>query len=215
MYLTDAVATVPAGPPRSATLPRPAPSAPKRPSHFFAFRPALGAISEMAELRDHRGFTGSPVRDEHLHVTLFWLGYDHPGTPALIGRAREVAASIAAPPLRIVFDKLVAAEGNLLLLPAEPLHHLRAFQQRLATALAVAGVRADPDWRFHPHATLRRGPPGGVAGAILPIAWTAAELVLIRSIPDPFRHETVGVRPLRERLANAPSPASRTPPAAG
>lgn len=197
MYLADAAATVPPAPRSGGVEPLPAPSKPKRPSHFLAFRPAPGAVGEMAELRDRGSFGGSPVRDEYLHLTLFWLGYDHPGTPALIRSACEAAETLAAPPLRIVFDKLVAAERNLLLLPAEPLDHLRAFQQRLALALAVRGVKPDPAWRFHPHVTLRRGPPGDVAGAILPIAWTATEFVLIRSLPDPFRHETVGAWPLR------------------
>lgn len=186
----------PTSSPIDRTPPRPSSSVPKRPSHFFALRPASGAIGEMREARDRPGFGGLPVRDEHLHFTLLWLGYDHPGTPALVASAREAAGTIEGSPLRIVFDKLVAADNSLLLLPGDPLDHLHAFQRRLALALAAWGVRAERAWRFNPHVKLRRGPCAGRADAVDPIAWTAAEFVLIHSLPDPFRHETAGVWPL-------------------
>lgn len=170
---------------------------PKRGSHFFALRPAPGAVAELGQARDRPGLGGSKVADDHLHATLFWLGYDHPGTPAVVAAAAHAAGTIRAKPFRIVFDRLVAAENSLLVLPSDTLDHLHAFQNQLATALARCGVQADRGWRFSPHVTLRRGPSGGGAGAIDPVAWTTTNFVLVRSVPDPLRHETVGRWPLR------------------
>lgn len=169
---------------------------PKRDSHLFALRPAPGAVGEIQQLRDAPGLTGKAVRDDLLHVTLLWLGYDPPDATGLATRARAAAATVAAAPFRIVFDQLVAGDGQLLLAPSERLEHVHAFQHRLATALAVHGLRAERGWRFAPHVTLRRGSAPGPTRTVDPISWTVTDFVLIQSHRGHTEHETVGAWPL-------------------
>lgn len=169
---------------------------PKRDSHFFALRPPPAAVDEMRPLRDVPWATGTTVRDDLLHVTLLWFGYDPPDPTALALKAREAAGTIIAAPFRIVFDQLVAGDGTLLLRPSEPLDHVHGFQRRLATALAGHGLRAERGWRFDPHLTLRRASMPGPTHAIVPIAWTVTDFALIRSHHGHAEHETLGTWPL-------------------
>ena len=52
-------------------------------------------MRELGEARDGPGFGGSPVADEHLYLTLFWLGYDGPQTSALAAQTCAAADPIA------------------------------------------------------------------------------------------------------------------------
>lgn len=168
----------------------------KQDGHLFALRPPPGAIAEMRPLRDAQGGAGTAIRDEHLHVTLFWLGYDPPDVTALVGAARAAADGIVARPFRVLFDQLVGGPDSLLLKSGEPLPHVHTFQRQLATALASHGLRAPRSWRFDPHVTLRRGPGLGGVRTVDPIAWTATEYVLIHSEIGHTRHTTLGTWPL-------------------
>ena len=162
----------------------------KRDSHFFLLRPSPQAIGELAEIRDAFSH-GAPVKDGLLHVTLAWFGYDR-GDLTLLPRAMVAAEALRAAPFRLVFDQLVGAERSLLLVPSEPLGALEEFQRRLVTALAGQHLAPHRRWRFHPHVNLRRGRFADAGGPILPVAWTADTLLLVRSEIGHGRHVELG-----------------------
>ncbi len=85
----------------------------------------------MRALRDANGLPGTAIRDEHLHVTLCWFGYDCSDSGGLIAGSRASAGVVVAAPFRVVFNQLVGATASLLLVPSEPLAQLGAFQHQL------------------------------------------------------------------------------------
>ncbi|SDF77624.1 MULTISPECIES: 2'-5' RNA ligase family protein [unclassified Duganella] len=77
---------------------------------FFAIAPSAEAISDIraltAELKAQHGMQGRPIADAKLHCTLCNLG-DFPGMPeALLSRAKQAAALVAAAtqPFSVSFD---------------------------------------------------------------------------------------------------------------
>src|SRR5687768_3821336 len=76
---------------------------------FFAIFPNAGAAAQIAslaqQLRGEHGLKGKPLKTERFHVTLHHLG-DYAGLPqGLVDVACTVAASIAAAPFDVTFDR--------------------------------------------------------------------------------------------------------------
>ena len=173
---------------------------------FFAVLPDDYAASQADRFRqrfcNERGLTGTPVRTEHLHVTLHHLG-DHAGVPQhMVARAAEVAAALRVAPFEVEFDSVVSSVRGpqntvaLMLAGDKGMAALTAFQRALAVAMIKGGLGQWVDKTFAPHMTLVYEPHLIEKQSIRPISWTVRELVLIHSVLGQMRHVALGRWPL-------------------
>jgi RNA 2',3'-cyclic 3'-phosphodiesterase len=173
---------------------------------FFAVLPDDYAASQADRFRqrfcNERGLAGTPVRTEHLHVTLHHLG-DHSGVPQnMVARAAEVAAALRVAPFEVEFDAVMSSVRGpqntraVVLAGDKGLAALTAFQQALAVAMIKGGLGQWVDSSFTPHMTLVYEPRIIERQGIRPISWTVRELVLIHSVLGQLRHVTLGRWPL-------------------
>jgi 2'-5' RNA ligase len=144
------------------------------------------------------------VNPDSLHVTLAFLGARPPGDVDVI--APIVAAEHAAPRLAL---------GDILLLPprrarvltvtlTDPTGALAALQERVAAALAEAGVYTPESRPFRPHVTVARlrprtRPPRTAELRLDPLEFSATAVVLYSSRlgPGGARYEPLAVAALR------------------
>jgi 2'-5' RNA ligase len=179
---------------------------------FFAVLPDDYAAGQADRFRqrfgNERGLTGTPVRTDHLHVTLHHLG-DHAGVPqSMVARAATVAAALRVAPFEVEFDAVMSSvrgpqSGVALVLAGDKgLAGLTAFQRALAVAMIKGGLGQWVDKTFTPHMTLVYESRVIEKQPIRPIAWTVRELVLIHSVLGQMRHVTLGRWPL---YGNAPT----------
>ncbi|MGC1174635.1 2'-5' RNA ligase family protein [Polaromonas sp.] len=158
---------------------------------FFAIFPDAGAAAQIArlaqQLREEHGLRGKPLKTERLHVTLHHLG-DYAGLPQdLVEVACAAAASLAAAPFDVTFDRAASfstAPRNrpFVLRGGDGVASLIAFQQTLGDALkkTVLGRWAKP--AYTPHVTLLYDDRSVPEQAVPAISWTASEFVLIHSL---------------------------------
>ncbi|KND54464.1 2'-5' RNA ligase [Candidatus Paraburkholderia kirkii] len=102
-----------------------------------------------------------------------------PGIPAeTLAQARAAGAGIESPPVEIVLDRVESFSGHRarrpLVLAGEAAGPLAALD-----AASVAGKRHP---RFTPHVTLLYDEHRLARQAVAPIAWTAREFALVRSL---------------------------------
>jgi 2'-5' RNA ligase len=172
---------------------------------FFAIYPDASTAAQIAQLaqqlRTEHGLQGKPLKPERLHVTLHHLG-DYAGLPQdLVEVARAAAASVAAAPFDITFDRVASftsAPRNrpFVLRGDHGLAALLAFQQSLGEALkkTVLGRWAKPG--FTPHVTLLYDDRSVPEQAVTPVSWTAHEFVLVHSLIGQTLHVPLARWPL-------------------
>ncbi|HXC54503.1 MAG TPA: 2'-5' RNA ligase family protein [Rhizomicrobium sp.] len=180
---------------------------------FFACLPeadAAARIEALAEgLKREKGFAGTPILPQHLHVTLFHLG-DWNGLPQpVVDLARAAAAEVAAPPFDVAFARVESFRNRTGIYPfvlsgeAAPWRPLRT---ALGAALKRNGlggaVHADDD--FKPHVTLLRDALRAKPAPTPPIAWTVRDFVLIHSLLGKTTHIHLARWPLAAMLSKAP-----------
>lgn len=177
---------------------------PCQPFHrlFFALRPPPAAADHIAQSWPWLAPAGRRVAVDRLHVTLNLLGDWPQLPPGLVEALAPVGDSIAAAPVRIVFDQLCGNGHSVVLRPSEALPAVEALQRRLADALARAGVGAWRGARFRPHVTLAYGAGNGLNEWTDPVSWTVREFVLIESLVPLTRHVLRGCWPLRSSTAS-------------
>jgi len=173
---------------------------------FFAIFPTVVAAARIAELAQHLrgelGLKGRPLAVDRFHVTLDHLG-DFVGLPkSIVKMACTVAATIAAPPFEIVFDRVESfgrGRANLpfVLRGNEGVVALMAFRQTLVAALAKAGLGSGAKSTYTPHVTLLYDKSRVPEHAVETVAWTAREFVLVRSLLGRTRHVVLGRWPLQ------------------
>ena len=174
---------------------------------FFALRPdavAVQAIERATTLLK----TASPIRHRLLkaanwHVTLHFLG-DFADFPVeLAERAKSVAAMFDSASFAFVLDRIASFRGRnqspwVLRCTPDSETGLRAFWGRLGDALMRAGLGAELERRFTPHATIAYGDAELAQPiAVAPIHWDAREFVLIDSHIGRSHHEVIASWPLR------------------
>jgi 2'-5' RNA ligase len=174
-------------------------------SLFFAVYPdpvTAARIAGLAQrLRDELGLTGRPFPVSRLHVTLHHLG-KHAGLPeALVGAASAAAATLRRAPFEVVFDRVASfprkAHLPFVLRGGSGAPGLAMLQQALGAALIVAGIPSSETRAYTPHLTLLYDDRCIAEQAIEPIAWTARELVLVRSLLGRGQHLPIASWPLQ------------------
>lgn len=172
---------------------------------FFAIYPDAATAAHIAQLaqqlRAEQALLGKPLKPERFHVTLHHLG-DYAGLPQdLVAAACGAAASVAAAPFDITFDRAASFASTprnrpFVLRGAGGLAALAAFQQSLGEALkkTVLGRWAKPG--FTPHVTLLYDDRSVPEQAVAPVSWTAHEFVLVHSLIGQTLHVPLARWPL-------------------
>lgn len=156
---------------------------------FFAVWPDATLAASMARLARTLPVTapGRRIPVRNLHLTLAFLGETgNERIPCLLELAAETGREAG------VFDVLLdRAEywpggGILGLTPGCPPSALLSLAASLSARLAVAGFETETR-PYRPHVTLARRSEAGWRRRplLVPLAWRAAELVLVASRPEP------------------------------
>jgi 2'-5' RNA ligase len=177
------------------------PLARRKHKFFFALRPdgpaVEAAMAVSRKLRHAHGLTGTVLKCENLHVTLFpLLECDEP--PAdLCEVASAGVQAIRAKPFDIVFDM------------ARSFHLKRGYCLVLGDTRGATGIyelqrrfvmRFSPHARagsLTPHMTLMYPAQPVEKQPVDPVRWRAGEFVLVDSLQGQGWHEIVGRWPLR------------------
>jgi 2'-5' RNA ligase len=185
-----------------------APAPPRTDRLFFALLPSAEAvvrIEQLArELRERLGLRGRTLGAGRFHITLHLVG-DFAGFPQqVVELAGEIAAAVVAgmPPFRLGFDRVASFRRPrnmpLVLRGSEDLlGGVAALAETLGTAMAAQGLGHVAGARYKPHLTLLYDDRHVPNTPIEPIAWTAHEVVLVRSLLGQSRHEPVARWPLQ------------------
>ena len=173
---------------------------------FFAVLPdaeTAARITALAEkLKAAHKFTGTLIRPEHLHITLFHLG-DWNGLPqSIVDIAGKAAVEIAAAPFEVVCNRTESFRNStgiypFVLLEEQGATPLRALHTALGAALTRGGLGGATRGEFKPHVTLLRDTLRAKPAPLAPIAWTAREFVLIHSLLGKTTHIHLNRWPLR------------------
>jgi len=161
------------------------------------------AVSILAHSQDEHDLRGAPVRRDRLHVTLIHVG-DYAGMPpqSVIEALRHAAETVTLPTFKVVFDLVSSFSGAPgrhphVLLGNDGLEPLKAFRSELLKAVIRQGVKPLSREAFTPHVTLSYADRRLPERPIRPIAWRAAEFVLIHSEVGRSIYHTLGRWPLR------------------
>lgn len=174
---------------------------------FFALFPdraAAQALSRTAQqlcVRHRLG--GRLIATERLHVSLLGFG-EHAGLPQrLVAAAVDAAASVAAPPFDVTFDRAVSFRGRprpLVLGTSAGAAELFAFRQALCRAVEGLGpVRR----QYTPHVTLLYDERGIEEHTVEPVRWSVREFALVHSLRGKGRYVVLGRWPLGGLLSLA------------
>lgn len=166
---------------------------------FLALFPPPQTALEIAGLaawiRGTHGLRGRPLEAARFHITLSHLG-DYAGLPPDVVRQAGVAAAEAAAatqPFAVAFDRAESFASMphnrpLVLRGGEGLSALMAFHQVLLTALKKNNLGQWAKPGYTPHVTLLYDDNLLGATPVAPVAWTAGEVVLVRSLLGETRH---------------------------
>ena len=173
---------------------------------FFAVFPDTGAAARIAALaqalRNVHGLKNNAIATERLHVTLHLLG-DYAGVPKeIVATAEDAAAAVATPPFEVGFDRVRSFRGKpgkrpCVLCGGDGAVALSGFQQALGAALRHTGLALGDERPYTPHVTLLYDSRRVAEQAVEPIAWTAREFVLVRSLIGQGRYLPLARWPLR------------------
>ena len=160
---------------------------------FFALKPSEEAVAELAEVRGRIGVAKSHVLDDRLHMTLWALDLPMTPTPGIVADLCAAAAKVRGPALRLVFQEVVSNGKVTCLKPGDHMPVLKAFQQKLALAIADAHIWPNRGFRFDPHLTLAYEQDESFRRQIwCPISWRSHEFVLIHSLVGLTEHVELG-----------------------
>jgi RNA 2',3'-cyclic 3'-phosphodiesterase len=178
---------------------------PETGSLFFCVLPEPAAreaiIDETDALRVEHSLTGSPVRPNHLHVTLHYLGEHLIDRTDIVDAATAAAAGVRHPPFEVTlarassFSTRTERHPCVLLFQEErpPIHGL---WRELSNRLMAAGFGRYLKRDFAPHVTVLYDTRVLTPQAIEPIRWLARDFALVRSREG--EHEIIGNWPLRD-----------------
>lgn len=159
--------------------------------YFFALQPPEAIVCRAALLRDAFAENGGIVRSDRLHMTLA-ITDDYRERPArVVDRLLAIGDMIDAEPVPLSFDRL-SGNGRVIALRAGRVPPaLGLLQRQLDNQMRYWNVRR-PNWNFNPHMTLVYRPHQEFIRPVEPLAWEAAELVLIHSLVGRGIHHELG-----------------------
>ncbi|CAH2802390.1 MAG: hypothetical protein CBHOC_4027 [uncultured Caballeronia sp.] len=168
-------------------------------SLFFAFYPdeaATARIGELAaRLRKVHKLKARAIPADRLHVTLHYLGTFASVPADVLAQARAAASQIASPPVDVTLDRIESFSGRRvkrpLVLSGDLTESLDALEQSLGAALDVAGIPLRRHPHFTPHVTLLYDERRIARQPVAPIAWTAREFALVRSLLGKSQYEVL------------------------
>jgi len=174
---------------------------------FFGLFPDAATAARLTRLAQqqcirHR-LTGELLAEHRLHVSLLNLG-KYPRLPErLVKDMTRAAASVAASPFEVTFDRVMSFAGRprpLVLVGGEGAAELVAFREKLGDAVEEASVgRIKPAWM--PHVTLLYDDRAIEAHTVEPIRWTVRDFVLVHSFRGRSRYVPLGRWPLAAQFA--------------
>ncbi|WP_116091538.1 2'-5' RNA ligase family protein [Sphingomonas crusticola] len=164
---------------------------------FFAIQPPKDIRLRLAKATALLPVGGKPVGADRLHISTLNLVHEGALPEGLREEAAEAVTDMEASPFPVMFDRLAGGATSIVLLPGEPLDHLRLFRERLGLRLIRAGMDVRLERRFRPHITLLYGNELTFETEIDPIVWTVEDFVLIDSFVGQTKHVEVGRWPLR------------------
>jgi 2'-5' RNA ligase len=165
---------------------------------FFAVRPDADAAQQAHQLaRTRRGLGGWITPPERLHVSLTHVASGPEIPSAVVARALDAAATIAARPFLLAFNRLATWGGKpgdrcVVLWGDEGVAGATGLQAALHRALTTAGVVRPAQAAFEPHLTLLRKQRDAPPEFIPPLRWWVREFLLIDSVHGEGRHEVLG-----------------------
>ncbi|MBV7534844.1 2'-5' RNA ligase family protein [Duganella sp. sic0402] len=158
---------------------------------FFAIAPDAQAIAQIgaltAQLKARHGMQGRAIADAKLHCTLCNLG-DFTGMPdALLARATQAAALVAASThaFSVSFDTAQtfinrARNRPFVLTGGDGVTGVTALYRNLAGGLLKAGISGNPA-SYTPHLTLLYDDVTAAPEGVEPVEWPVRELLLLHS----------------------------------
>jgi 2'-5' RNA ligase len=176
-------------------------------SLFFGLFPSEAEAAALhgfgQELRTQLGLTAKVISAERLHVTLHWLGDFVGDLPeAAVTQARQAATMVTSPPIELTFDKARSFFGRsarpFVLGMREENPTLTTLHQSLGEALLKVGVSKLAREAYTPHVTLLYDKKPIASQPIIPVRWTAHELVLVRSLIGKSRYERLASWPFQK-----------------
>ena len=154
----------------------------KRPLYFMVKPPA--AVGEF--IASHtRASRARPSYLLHMTIQPVWDRLRSP--PELIPFLLQIAATIDAPPFRVIFDRLVESRKTVALHGSEPMQGAEAFHAALVSTMGRYHMPI-PAHRFVPHITIAYRPDGLGDEPIDPISWRVEEFMLVESVVGQTRH---------------------------
>ena len=173
---------------------------------FFAIFPDPAVAKRVASLalqqRFGHGLRGRPLDISRFHVTLHHIGdYEGPPPSDIVDKACAAAASIAALPFDVGFDRVMSfdrkARANPFVLRADAnVAAVMAFQKAVVAAVNRAPFGRPAERSFTPHMTLLYDELSVPPQTVETIHWTVRELVLVHSLLGKTVHKHLGCWPL-------------------
>jgi 2'-5' RNA ligase len=172
---------------------------------FFALRPDAAAATRMHELTLHLraacGLQARPLPVERLHLTLCFLGNHSNLSPRQRAAADAAGRTVQEAQLELTFDRVESfGRGRnvpLVLSQEMASERLCRLHDRLATDLARTGLFHMDARPFKPHVTLLYARKIVPAHPVVPISWTATQVLLVQSRIGSGHHDLLGRYPLR------------------
>jgi 2'-5' RNA ligase len=146
----------------------------------------IHALAE--QLKREKGFKGTLILPEHLHVTLFHLG-DWAAFPEEVVRLATEAAG------QVTFRRAESFRNRTGIYPfvlTGDVAQWKVLHTGLGAALKKAGLGAATQSEFKPHVTLLRDELRAPPFVIEPISWTVKDFVLVHSLLGKTTHVHLG-----------------------
>ena len=173
---------------------------------FLACLPDAPTASRIVALAEEckraKGFEGTLILPEHLHVTLFHLGDWAVLPQEIVALARKAADEVALPAFDVTFTRAESFRNSTGVYPfvltgGRDTADWRALHAALGAALTRAGLGEATRGEFRAHVTLLRDPLRAAPAAIAPLSWTVRDFVLVHSLLGKTTHIHLGRWPLR------------------
>lgn len=168
---------------------------------FLGLFPDAAAVTLIdalgAEVCRRHGLRVPRHQPDRLHVTLFHIG-DWAGLPQdTVAAAVTAAEALRAAAFNVCFDEVASfaarrGRAPLVLKARDGNAALQAFREQLGRELLRVGLGRCVSRTFEPHVTLAYAPALAAPEAVVPIRWTARDVVLIHSLIGQARYIELG-----------------------